>query len=53
MLLTDERCLIIGRQAGHDSHEEDSHVQHGGDAQRDLFTRLRRDQEHEPGTGRK
>ena len=47
-LLTDERRLIIGRQSGHDGHEEHRHVQHGGDAQGDLLTRLGRDHEHKP-----
>ncbi len=47
-MLTNERCLIVGWKPGHDGHEEDSHVQHGGDAQGDLLTRLRRDQEHKP-----
>ena len=32
----------------HDSHEEDRHVKHGGDAQGDLLPGLGRDEEHEP-----
>ena len=47
-LLTDKRRLIIGRQSGHDGHEEHRHVQHGGDAQGYLLTRLGRDHEHKP-----
>ncbi len=46
--LTENGSLVCGRKAGHDSHEKDGHVQHGGDAQGDLLTRLRRDQEHKP-----
>ncbi len=46
--LTENGSLVCGRETRHDGHEEDGHVQHGGDAQGDLLTRLSRDQEHKP-----
>ena len=47
-LLTDDGGLVGGGEALHDRHQEHRHVEHRGDAQRDLLPRLRGDQEHEP-----
>ena len=45
LVLTEDWCFVGRGETTHHRHQEHGHVEHGGDAQRDLLTRFSWDKE--------